>query len=149
MFTSTCHFVQRRVYNPHPNTPSLGRQPPRQTPQRQTPLGRHTPLGRDRLGQTPHGQTPLRRPLQQTVRILLECILDCVIGLPIFPKQCPLGYELSRMYQMVLKILNVICKNNLEICPKVYESGPDKSVKIHALTINPTEKIKSSCIPHT
>ena len=35
-------------------------------------------------------------------------------------------------------------KNNIEKCPKVnLESRPDKSVKIHALTINPTEK------PHT
>ena len=49
---------------------------------RQTPPGRH-PLGRHPPGQTPPPRvdtplgrhTPLRRPLQWTVRILLECIL--------------------------------------------------------------------------
>ena len=67
---------------------------PKQTPPRQTPLGRHHPgrhpppsrhplcrhpLGRHLLRQTPPPpptrQTPPRRPMQRTVRILLECIL--------------------------------------------------------------------------
>ena len=63
------------THNPFSHTPPgqtsppilLGRHPPRQTP---PPPGRHTPLWAD----TP-GQIPPRRPLQWTVRILLECIL--------------------------------------------------------------------------
>ena len=59
-------------------THPTGRQPARQT----TSLGRH-PLHRHPSGQTPPGRhpptdnpsPPPRWPLQQTVRILLECIL--------------------------------------------------------------------------
>ena len=51
----------------------LGRYLPGHTPPWETPLGRY-PLGRHPPRQTP-GQTPLRRrPLQRTVRIILECI---------------------------------------------------------------------------
>ena len=60
----------------------LGRHPPGKHPRADTPPGRH-PLGRHpRLGRHPPGQTPPadtphppRWPLQQTVHILLECIL--------------------------------------------------------------------------
>ena len=69
------------------DTHSLGRQPPtgqttpqadtpRQTPPcTDTPLGKHPPGRHPPLGRHhPTGQTP-QRPLQRTVRILLECIL--------------------------------------------------------------------------
>ena len=88
---------------PPPGRHPQGRQPLGRHPPEQTPPGRHlwedTPLGRhplDRhppplvkhppgqthpeadnpLGRHPPGQTPPpRRPLQRTIRILLECIL--------------------------------------------------------------------------
>ena len=59
IFTSVCHSVHRGcipAYPAHAGIHPLGRHPSRQTPPF---LGRH----------------PLRRPLQRTVRILLECIL--------------------------------------------------------------------------
>ena len=73
IFTSVCHSVHRRggVY------PSMhwGRQPPLPGRQEgdvsQHALGQTPPLGR-LPGQTP---PPPRRPLQQMVRILLECFL--------------------------------------------------------------------------
>ena len=60
-----------------------GRLSPRQTPLGSHPLERHspwvdTPLGRHPPGRHPPGQTPPTpkwRPLQRTVRILLECIV--------------------------------------------------------------------------
>ena len=67
---------------------------PAQTPPRQTPLGRHPstdtpkadPLGRHPLGRHP---TPLpRRPLQRTVRILLECILVTLCFVLADPQGC-------------------------------------------------------------
>ena len=56
----------------------LGRHPPVQadTPPRQTPPpGRHPPMGRQLLADTP----PSRWLLQQTVHILLECIIVLII----------------------------------------------------------------------
>ena len=59
VFTSVCQEScpqgRGRCTPPPGQTPRLGRHPHRQTPPRQTPL--------------------IRRPLQRTVRILLECIL--------------------------------------------------------------------------
>ena len=68
------HLLGRYPLSRHP----LGRHPradtPEQTPpwtDRQTPTHTHTPTEAD----TPWADTPSRRPLQRTVRILLECIL--------------------------------------------------------------------------
>ena len=74
----------------HPPPPADNRsciQPPRQTPPwaDTTPLGRHpprqTPPGRHPPRQTPPPPPPPfpRRPLQRTVRILLECILVFIV----------------------------------------------------------------------
>ena len=84
VFTSVCQEFcpQGRGCVCQTPLPLAGRHSPGQTPPRQadtpptdTPLGRHpspwqadTPLGR-------HPHYPCRRPLQWTIRILLECIL--------------------------------------------------------------------------
>ena len=83
-----CYHPQRVGYTPGQNL--LGRHPMGRHPLDRHPLGRHTPWA-----DTPHwadtlspskpcpGQTPPRRPLQQTVRILLECII--LVRVPTFP----------------------------------------------------------------
>ena len=64
----------------HPLADTPWQTPPGQTPPGQTPPGQTTPLQtpwadtRPRTD-TPISRHPLRRPLQWTVRILLECIL--------------------------------------------------------------------------
>ena len=76
---SVSHSVHRggEVYTPqadtHPgrNTNHLGKHPPGQT---LPPLGRHTPHLGSHCHPPDRPNTP-RRPLQRTVRILLECIL--------------------------------------------------------------------------
>ena len=91
MFSQACvkKSVHRGVYTPPPGQTArppradspLGRHHPGQTGRH--PLGRHLPLGRHPPRQTgrhptPQADTPrIRRPLQQTVRILLECIFVC------------------------------------------------------------------------
>ena len=80
------YSVYRGVCLPHcilGYTPFWANNPSRQTLPRQTPPSRQTsPLGRHLPGRHPRADTPprqtpspLRWPLQQTVRILLECIL--------------------------------------------------------------------------
>ena len=68
VFTPVCHPVHRGEVYPPTQTPPRQTPSPGQTPPRQTPplLGKHPP------GRLP---PPRRRPLQWTVRILLESIL--------------------------------------------------------------------------
>ena len=63
-------WVSGRHPPPRQTLPLLGRHPPRQTPPPRAdtnPPGRHLPLGGH--------PSPSRRPLQRTVRILLECTI--------------------------------------------------------------------------
>ena len=88
VFTPVCDSVHRRRrctpprQTPPGRHPSLGRHPPRQA----HPLVRHPLLRQTPARQTPYPQAdipphPPRQALQQTVRILLECIFVVITGL--------------------------------------------------------------------
>ena len=61
-------------YNPPPSRHAHGQTPPRHNPPSRHAHGQTPPWADTTIGRQP---TPPRRPLQKTVRILLECILVC------------------------------------------------------------------------
>ena len=94
MFSQACvkNSVHRgrmfRQSSPWVDTP-LDRHNPGQTPPRQTPPPEQTPPWTDPTS-PPHWTDPLpgRRPLQQTVHILLECILVTLCDGQAYGRRC-------------------------------------------------------------